>query len=260
MIRRAAVVLSSILVAGLLLLGAAHGERIGIVLMHGKQGTPEGNLAQLAARLGAAGFLLERPTLCWSRDRIYDMPFPDCLAEIDAAIARLKGRGAAAIVVAGQSLGGVAALAYGARHDGLAGVVAIVPAPPPSVARRPEIAAELDRARSLIAAGKSDERIRFADINQGAIAVQATPRIYVSFLDPEAEANILVNTAQLRAPLLWLAADQDNSPLTRETGFGRAPPGPLNRYVLMHAGHLNAPDAAAGPMLDWLSSLGQGAR
>lgn len=260
MICRLAMLLSAMTVAAVVLLGAARAEKIGIVLLHGKQGTPEGNLTRLTARLEGAGFLLERPTLCWSRDRIYDKPFPQCLAEIDAAIAKLRGRGAEAIVVAGQSLGGVAALAYGARHDGLAGVVAIVPGPPPSVARRPEIARELDRAKSLIAAGKGDERIRFADVNQGAIAVAATPPIYVSFLDPEAETNILANTAKLHAPLLWLAADQDNSPLTRETGFGRAPPSPLNRYVLLHAGHFNAPDAAAGPMLDWLATLGQAVR
>lgn len=260
MIRRPGLLLSSILFAGLLLIGGAHAEKIGIVLMHGKQGGPEGNLTHLAGRLEAAGYVVERPTLCWSRSRIYDKPFPDCLAEIDAAVTSLKARGAEAIVVAGQSLGGAAALAYGALHDGLAGVIPIVPAPPPSVARRPEIARELDRAKSLINAGKGDERTRFADVNQGPISVETTPRIYVSFLDPEGQANIVANTAKLRAPLLWLAADQDGSPLTRDTGFGKSPNRPLNRYITLHAGHFNAPDAAAGPMIDWLQALLQPAR
>jgi hypothetical protein len=51
-------------------------------------------------------------------------PFLDCLAELDPPIARLAGRGARAIVVAGMSQGGAAALAFGARRWGLAGIAA----------------------------------------------------------------------------------------------------------------------------------------
>jgi dienelactone hydrolase len=256
MIRRLGQSLSVVAAILLLVILPARAERIGIVLMHGKQGGSNA-LAQLAGRLEAAGHLVERPMLCWSHDRIYDKPFPDCLAEIDAAVARLKSRGADQIVVGGQSLGGSAALAYGASRDGVAGVIAIVPAPAPGVARRPEIARELERAKSLIAAGKGDQRIRFADVNQAPISVETTPRIYVSFLDSEGPANLVANTGKLRAPLLWLTADQDGSAMTRAAGFGKAPQNPLNRYVTLHAGHFNAPDAAAGPMIDWLVELGK---
>jgi dienelactone hydrolase len=257
MLRRLPLFLSAAAALLLLLIAPVRAERIGVVLMHGKQGGQAGNIAKLAERLAAAGYLVERPVLCWSRDRIYDKAFPDCLTEIDAAVGQLKARGAERIVVAGQSLGGSAALAYGAQRDGIAGIVAIVPAPPPSVAQRPEIARELERAKRLIASSKADERIRFADVNQGPISVEATPRIYVSFLDPEGPANLVTNTGKLRAPLLWLAADQDRSPFTRDTGFGKAPQHPLNRYVTLHAGHFNAPDAAPGPLLDWLAELGK---
>jgi hypothetical protein len=46
----------------------------------------------------------EALSVCWSRRRIYDRPFLDCLTEIDSAIGRLKGRGAGTIVSAGSSL------------------------------------------------------------------------------------------------------------------------------------------------------------
>jgi hypothetical protein len=49
------------------------------------------------------------------------------LAELEAPIARLTGRGARAIVVAGMSVGGLAALAFGARRSGLAGIIALAP-------------------------------------------------------------------------------------------------------------------------------------
>ena len=52
----------------------------------------------------SAGYLVDTPEMCWSRRRIYDRPFLDCLTEIDSAIGRLKGRGAGTIVSAGSSL------------------------------------------------------------------------------------------------------------------------------------------------------------
>ena len=90
--------------------------------MHGKQSTPE-RMQKLADALSGAGYLVERPEMCWSERRIYDRPYLDCLADADAAVARLRSGGVSAVVVAGQSLGGNAALAYGARRDGLLGVI-----------------------------------------------------------------------------------------------------------------------------------------
>jgi hypothetical protein len=54
-------------------------------------------------------------------------PQPAGLAELEAPIARLTGRGARAIVVAGMSVGGLAALAFSARRSGLAGIIALAP-------------------------------------------------------------------------------------------------------------------------------------
>jgi len=96
-------------------------QTIGIVLMHGKTGSPTSVINQLAIALQGAGYLVEAPEMCWSRRRIYDRPFLDCLTEIDSAIGRLKSRGAGRMVVAGMSQGGDAALVYGARHANLAG-------------------------------------------------------------------------------------------------------------------------------------------
>jgi len=44
------------------------------------------------------------------------------MREVDAAIDRLRSRGATAIVVGGASQGAVAAIDYGATHAGLAGI------------------------------------------------------------------------------------------------------------------------------------------
>jgi len=102
-------------------------QTIGAVLMHGNTDSPDGTIALLAAAMEDAGYLVERPEMCWSHRRRRDKPFPECLAELEAPIARLTSRGARAIVVAGMSQGGAGALAFGARRPSLAGIIALPP-------------------------------------------------------------------------------------------------------------------------------------
>src|SRR5689334_15893531 len=91
-LRYAAAMLASVLCCAAA--APAQAEKLGIVLMHGKQGVPERSFDRLAGQLEAAGYAVERPAMCWSRTRIYDRVFLDCIAEIDAAIESLKARGA----------------------------------------------------------------------------------------------------------------------------------------------------------------------
>jgi dienelactone hydrolase len=113
--------IAAILAVAACVSAANAGGKLGVLMLHGKQGHPT-QFDSYEAPLTA------RPTMCWSRERIYDKPYPDCLAEIDAAAAQLRARRATAIAIVGMSLGGNAALAYGARHSELAAVVALAPA------------------------------------------------------------------------------------------------------------------------------------
>src|SRR5277367_3843085 len=121
-------------------------------------------------RLGASPCsrrLVERPEMCWSHRRMRDRPFLECLAELDAPIARLTGRGARTIVVAGMSQGGLGALAFGARRSGLAGIIALTPngAPERLVSLFPQVAESVAQALAMVAAGHDDERASFTDLN-----------------------------------------------------------------------------------------------
>ena len=117
------------LLAGLVTLAAVIGmvapvsaQTTGVVLMHGNTDSPDGTIALLATAMEDAGYLIERPEMWRSYRRKRDRLLLDCLAELEAPIARLTGRGARAIVVAGMSVGGLGALAFGtkAAGDGLA--------------------------------------------------------------------------------------------------------------------------------------------
>ena len=48
----------------------AAGEDLGVVLLHGKGGSPAGYIRELAAALQGKGYLVSTPTMPWSKDRI----------------------------------------------------------------------------------------------------------------------------------------------------------------------------------------------
>ena len=91
-----------------LLLGLAHAlpaaaqTRTGIVLVHGKQRSPQ-TLQGLTDALTVAGYLVDRPEMCWSERRIYDLPYLDCLRDVDAVSEEQPSRSIAARSVGSSS-------------------------------------------------------------------------------------------------------------------------------------------------------------
>jgi esterase/lipase len=235
---------------------AARGETVGVVMMHGKHGTPT-QFDALAAAVSAAGYLVERPEMCWSRERIYDRTYLDCLADADGAAAALKARGAETIVILGMSLGGNGALGFGARRPGLKGVIALAPASDPDRLRKlAPIAQSLAEAQALIAAGKGDDKRTFNDFNNGSeFTVTTTPKIYVSFFGKDTPGEMPANAAHLTAPLLIVSGTDDTT--QRDVGalFARAPHDPRNARVMVKSDHIGTPTASIAAVLAWLKSL-----
>jgi esterase/lipase len=245
------------LMAGSLMLAAtAHGETIGVVMMHGKHGTPA-QLQQLAATVANAGFLVERPEMCWSAARIYDQTYLKCFADIDAAATRLKSHGATGIVVLGMSLGGNAALGFGARRQDLKAIIALAPAHAPELLRRrPDIAQSIATAQAAVDAGKADEKETFNDIDLGRIfPVKTTPVIYLSFFGPDSPAVMPDNAAHLTAPLLMVSGTNDPTQSNAGNIFARAPFDPHNEHATVEADHLGTPAASTDTVLSWLKAL-----
>jgi pimeloyl-ACP methyl ester carboxylesterase len=236
-------------------------ERIGIVFMHGEAGAPGRVIVGLTDALEKAGYLVFRPDMCWSARRSYEASFAECLSTVDDSIVRLRNLGASQIVVGGFGLGGNAAIAYGASHPGLAGIIAVAPGhDAEKVAARPDIADSIARARGLVAAGKGDDESDFADVNIGptglfSAEIATTPAIYLSFFGPNSKASIEVNVAKVGAPLLWVAASDEASADASRDLFARAPANPRSRFVSEAGGRLGAPEAAKADVLAWLKSL-----
>jgi esterase/lipase len=240
----------------LVLAASAHGETIGVVMMHGKHGTPA-QLQQLAVTVADAGLLVERPEMCWSAARIYDRTYVECFADIDMAAARLKKQGATTIVVLGMSLGGNAALGFGARRQGLKAIIALAPAHAPELLRRrPEIAQSIARAQAAAEAGRGDEKATFDDVDLGRIfSVSTTPAIYLSFFGPDSLAVMPENAAHLTAPLLMVSGNNDPTQSMAGNIFAHAAFDPRNKHVTVEADHLGTPAASAAVVLSWLKML-----
>jgi esterase/lipase len=231
-------------------------DKLGVILMHGKQGQPGKQIIGLASSMSSAGFLVETPEMCWSKSRIYDRTYEDCLAELDRAAATLTERGATAIVVAGHSLGGNGALYYAAHHP-VKGVISIAGAHNPKFAlRKPEIAESLAKAKAMVADGKGDQTANFNEINAGwTFTVSTTARIYESFFDPQGPTVMPDSVSHLKAPLLWVAGDRDQTQQAAQALFALAPADPLNRYVTVAADHMQTPDAGKDAVISWLKEL-----
>jgi dienelactone hydrolase len=231
----------------------------GVVLLHGKGGTPTTMIEGLSETLRKEGALVEAPELPWSARRIYDATYDDAMAEIDVAVQRLKSQGARRIVVAGHSLGANAALGYAARRDGLAAVVALAPGHLPEAwALRLHTRSAIARAKELVAAGQGDVTTSFPDLAQGIpFSIRATPRVYLSMFDPEGPAVMPKNAAAMRAvPLLWVVGVGD--PIFfhgRDYAFDAAAKHPKSKYLVIAGLHITTPFQARGAVIDWLKSL-----
>ncbi len=257
--RRRTLLLAPLLMAVPAGVSAADSD-IGVVLMHGKWGTPDRFISTVELELKGAGVRVISKEMPWSELRAYDAGWDDAMAQIDGEVASLKAAGARRIVVGGHSMGANAALGYGALHPDIAGVIVLAAGHTPErAARRPEIAASLEKAHGALGSARADQYANFADFNQGRTKdVSAKPAVYLSYFDPDGPAVMPRNTAKLSpdTALLWVVGTKD--PLYREGAgyaFDRAPRNPRSRFVTVEADHAGTPAAARRIVLDWVRDL-----
>lgn len=233
------------------------GDRIGIVLMHGKGGTTA-RVDSLASDLSSAGILVETPLMPWSRDRIYDKGYEEAMAEIDTHVARLKSQGAKRIIVAGHSIGANAALGYAARRDGLAGAILLAYGHVPGLGGfAARLSDSVAKAQAMISAGKGDETASFSDWNQGSSqAVFGSANDILSWFDSAGGATIHHNAPRVKRATPVLCIDGASDRRQRCGGIlGSLPAQPKSKAVTVNAGHGGTPADSTAPIVNWLGTL-----
>jgi pimeloyl-ACP methyl ester carboxylesterase len=260
---RAILALTAVLCAPSLAGASTDLHGLGVVYLHGKMSWPGAANGGILSSLEDEGALVAKPEMPWSLHRRYAATYEQAMGEIDAAVAGLKANGATRIVIIGHSLGANAAFGYAARHNDLAGIVALSPAHlPDQDDMRSYVADAVARAKKLIAEGKGNVPQTFPDMAQGIpLSATATPNVYVSMFDPDGPAVIPKNAAIIGAsprpvPVLWVVGKLD--PIDRrgpEYAFDAAAKNPKSKYIEVFAGHLTTPLVAQGKVVDWINSL-----
>jgi dienelactone hydrolase len=249
------------LIAILLWSGAAHAqERYGVVLMHGKWGSPERGIDGLARTLASRAMLVSTPVMPWSRKREYDADYAQALQEIEQEANKLKQQGATCVVVAGQSFGANAAIAYAGSGRPVCGIAAVGPGHTPELAGfQRSVSGGLATAQAMVAEGKAEERAAFPDTNQGRSAtIRTTARAYVSYFDPDGLAAMPRRAAAIphATPLLWVVGTRDGMYARGEQyAYARAPHHERSRYLVVDADHFQTPAVAADAIAAWIETL-----
>jgi pimeloyl-ACP methyl ester carboxylesterase len=256
--RALAQILLAVFAAVLPFAATAQPQTIGVVLMHGKGGSPTGLVAGLASSLERKGFLVANLDMPWSARRDYDVTVEQGEREVEAALAGLRKKGARKVFVIGHSQGGVFAL-----H--LAGKIAadgfVTIAPGGSSANRffaEKVADSLARARELVAQGKGAEpaqQLYDYENARGNYAVKTSPAVYVTWFDPAGAMSQerAVKVVNPRVPVLWVGPTRDYLGLLRFSLplYRDLPRNPLTRLYEPNADHRGAPTAAADEIARW---------
>lgn len=234
---------------------------IGIVIMHGKGGSPTKHVSELASSLEGKGYLVANLEMPWSGQRDYDVDVSAAGSEVESALEVLRSKGAKKLFVAGHSQGGVFALYFGSKHV-VDGVIAIAPGGSVnSRIFREKLGESVALARKLVDEGKGSEKTRFFDYEggRGIYPVVTTPAAYFSWFDPDGAMDEMAAIKKMnsRTPVLFVAPTGDYPGLqkTKQRMFGSLPSNPLTRLYEPASTHLGAPSASVDEIQRWTTEV-----
>ena len=234
---------------------------IGIVIMHGKGGSPAGHVSSLASSLEQKGYLVANLEMPWSGKREYNAGVEVAEKEVDAALESLRAKGANKVFVAGHSQGALFAIYYGGKHS-VDGVIAI--APGGNVANpiyRKSLGQSVEEARKLVAEGKGDEKTKFNDYEggRGTYTVTVAPAVYLTWFDPGGAMNQVKASSAMnpQVPVLFIAPKNDYPGLlkVKQMMFDALPRNPLTRMYEPDSSHIDAPVASRDEIVRWTAQV-----
>lgn len=243
-------------------LAQSGGPKIGVLLLHGKNpgSSQDPSMGVLRTAFEAAGWKVLFPDMPWSRTRYLEGDWDGAMQEIATHVKTLQDQGAERIVLAGHSMGVPASLSFAARGGTVHALVLLAPGHVPrgyyTVPALKAVRESVDEARALVAAGKGDSVERFADINQGRrMPVVTSARQYLTWFDPESDADMGVTAPRVPATLPVFTAIGESDPLfkgARNYFVDKLPANPRSQYVEVAGGHLDTPGNVRDRLLAWI--------
>jgi pimeloyl-ACP methyl ester carboxylesterase len=235
---------------------------IGIVIMHGKGGSPNKHVSELASSLARQGYAVANIEMPWSGRRNYDVDVTAADKEVAAALETLRGKGVKKLFVAGHSQGGVFALHYGAGHP-VDGVIAIAPGGNVgSPLFQEKLGASLAEARELIDKGKGNEIARLYDYEgaKGVYPIATRPAAYLTWFDPNGGMDEMASIRKMSpsVPVLFIVPTNDYPGLQKlkSARFDALPSHPMTVLYEPASSHTGAPSASIDEIARWTAKIG----
>lgn len=240
--------------------------KIGMVIMHGKGGSPSKHVSELASALEEKGYLVANLEMPWSQNREYDVEISAAESQVQEALDSMRARGAQKLFVAGHSQGGVFALHFAGGHQ-VDGIICIAPGGSvDSKVFREKLGTTVERARQLVAEGKGSEKTRLEDFEgkKGLFPVITTPATYLTWFDPEGAMNSqrAARVAKPDTPILWIVAERDYPGLKKANIplFKTLPRTPHTRLLEPASDHHGAPTASIDEIARWTAEVAAASR
>ena len=236
----------------------AEGKACAMIVMHGKWGGPrylEGFARAMAPTCDAKS--IEMP---WSGQRGYDAGYPAALQEISQQVQAFRAQGYRRVLLTGHSFGANATLAYMAELGDADGIIALAPGHVP----RHMYDAGMDRsaveeARTAVAGGRAEEKIKLNDMNQGKRRDFNLPaQVLLSYFDPDGLGHMPATAARFKraVPFMWVIGTRDPLyPSGEGFAYARALPHPQSAYLVVEAGHRDTPEVATAQVLAWVQRV-----
>jgi len=236
----------------------ADGKACAMVVMHGKWGGPrflEGFARAMAPACDAKS--IEMP---WSGRRAYDAGYPTALQEISAQVQAFRAQGYRRVLLAGHSFGANAGIAYMAEVGDADGIIALAPGHSPRyMYDTGMVRSAVDEARTAVAGGRADEKIKLNDMNQGQRRDFNLPaQILLSYFEPNGLGHMPATAARFKraVPFMWVIGTRDPLyPAGESFAYARALPHPQSAYLVVPADHKDTPEVASAQVLAWVQQV-----
>lgn len=238
----------------------------GYLFLHGKgsgPSAPKCAMTDLVNNFTAlAGELVDYVPYSWGYGQMYSQPFEVVIAEVDAAVARLKDAGADHVHIIGHSIGCAVALYYATQRSNFASLVLLAPAHS-IYATKMQFLTDWSRkkANKLLSTPGYDQTTieQFVDNDVSDVSiVNSTATNYLSYMDPAGNANMVANIAKITQPLsvLLIAGRADFTQINIIPNiFNKIKKTSLSRYVITNDTHISVSGTNSyNTILDWTRS------
>lgn len=236
---------------------AAQSE-IGVVVLHGKWGNPNGSVASFASAMERAGFLVVSPEMPWSGRRLYDAGMDGLVAEIGTAVTALRDKGATKICLAGHSMGAAGAVYYASRTK-VDCIIALAPGHnPESKYMRAQTEQDIATAKAMAARGEGNDKATFEDYNSGnrTKKISMPAKVFLEYFDGDGPMNMVNNASKILpgTHVLWVVGKDESEGAKRNGGaaYQAIPAGIHKQFAEVPGGHLATPDNAIDLAPAWI--------